>query len=471
MKAFSFFKQIGRLLFLNVLVKPVWIFGVDRQIQNVTGHEAYGTYFSLLNLSLVFAFITDAGLSAMTNQQLASGASFNVVQLLRLKVLLAVVYGLLVGITAWLTGAHHWRILLLVIGIQILLSFLNFFRSIITAHQLFALDVWLSVVDKLLMLALFLPLLYMPLFQMPITLSFFLQMQLFCTAAATSIALFIIHKKKLLYTNAARQKITAVLKAITPFAVIILAMAAHNRLDGFLLERLHRNGAYEAGVYAASYRLLDSANMAGYLIASFLVPFLARHQDKALLVQQTVLTARYGLLLFGGVAALAAVFFAVPIQAALYPSSTYYTAVVLQWCLPVLPAYFLLHVYGSLLTARGQLKPFIYRLLLSVFINMVLNFLLIPYWGAVGCCVAALASQYTCAITVYFFAARKYKLPHAARQWGYLAVAALLLAWLFYAGRQQAMPLLFVLTASVVVVMLALFAYLPFFKRFYSLSR
>src|SRR3954462_12744672 len=112
MKAFPFFRNLGALLLLNVLIKPLWIFGVDRQVQNLVGHQAYGTYFSLLNLSLVFAFITDAGLSNMANRQLASGVPYPVRQLLHLKLGLAALYCVLVLATAWATGALQWHILL-----------------------------------------------------------------------------------------------------------------------------------------------------------------------------------------------------------------------------------------------------------------------------------------------------------------------------------------------------------------------
>lgn len=471
MKAFSFFKSLARLLFLNVLVKPLWIFGVDRQIQNIVGHQAYGTYFSLLNLSLVFSFITDAGISGMMNRQLASGAPYNIKQLLRLKLFLAALYTLLVLIIALFTGVQQWPVLALVIAIQILLSFFNFFRSIITAHQLFGADAWLSIIDKGLMLLLFLPLLYGQLFQKPITILFFLQAQLLCTALAAGIALLIILKKELLYTTGALQKITGIIKAVLPYALIILLMAAHNRLDGFLLERLHPNGAYEAGVYAASYRLLDAANMMGFLVASFLVPFIARNGANILLIQETVSTSRYGLLLFGIFTTLFLLLFATPVQQALYPASTLYTAQVLQWCLPVLPAYLILQVYGSLLTAMAQLKPFLLLLAISVFINIILNFLFIPEWGAVGCCIAALSSQYICAISVYFFATRKNKFRHDKKGWITLVIVSFLLACLFYYGRQYAVHPVLAALAGSGLAMLALFSYLPHFKRFLILSR
>ena len=72
MKSLSFFKGLSWLIVLNLLVKPVWIFFIDRQVQNIVGHELYGKYFALLNLSYVLYFLSDAGLSSMLNQRMAS---------------------------------------------------------------------------------------------------------------------------------------------------------------------------------------------------------------------------------------------------------------------------------------------------------------------------------------------------------------------------------------------------------------
>jgi O-antigen/teichoic acid export membrane protein len=454
-------------LFLNGLVKPLWIFGVDRQVQNIVGFEAYGTYFSLFNLAYVFSFVTDAGLSNMMNRQWAAGAPGNVNQLLRIKAGLAVLYIVLVAGTAWLTSAALWPILLPVIGIQVALSFFLFLRSLITAHQLFGLDAWLSVVDKVLMLFLFLPLLYTQLFQIPITLSLFLYAQLGCTALAVALAAAGAAKNGLFYSTAVVQNVVRVFKSVLPYALIILLMAAHNRLDAFLLERLHGRGAYEAGVYAAAYRLLDAANMMGYLVASFLVPFLARHRTEPLLVQETVLETRYGMLLYGLFASLFLVCFAVPVQQVLYPAGGEYTALVIQWCLAVLPAYLLLHVYGSVLTAMGQLNAFIRILIGAVVVNTILNIILIPSWGAVGCCFAALVSQYGCAALVFFVASQRNKIAFDSTVWRRLFAAGVLLGCLFFIGRQQAISpvVLFLIGGS--IVMLALFIYLPFLKRLF----
>src|ERR1700759_4077564 len=92
MRSSSFFKGLSWLIVLNLLIKPAWIFFIDRQVQNIVGYEEYGKYFSLLNLSYVLFFLNDAGLSNMLNQRMANGIPVNIGQLLRLKSFLLLLY-------------------------------------------------------------------------------------------------------------------------------------------------------------------------------------------------------------------------------------------------------------------------------------------------------------------------------------------------------------------------------------------
>ena len=49
----KFVTNLALLLFLNLLIKPFWILGIDREVQNLVGEKEYGLYFALFNLSLV----------------------------------------------------------------------------------------------------------------------------------------------------------------------------------------------------------------------------------------------------------------------------------------------------------------------------------------------------------------------------------------------------------------------------------
>ena len=68
----KFYSSLGLLIMLNVIIKPVWIFAIDRQVQNTVGTAGYGSYFALLNFSIIFGFILDWGLTNFFNQQLAA---------------------------------------------------------------------------------------------------------------------------------------------------------------------------------------------------------------------------------------------------------------------------------------------------------------------------------------------------------------------------------------------------------------
>src|SRR6476620_6112026 len=180
MKSLSFFKGLSWLILLNLLVKPVWIFFIDRQVQNIAGFDSYGKYFAILNLSFVLLAVADAGLSIMLNQRMAYHHHVNVSQFLRLKILLILLYTVACCFIAWLSHITSWQLFFYVILIQALTSLFVFLRSIITAHQYFTTDAWFSVIDKLLMILICGAMIYTSFF-IRINLVIFLQVQTLCT--------------------------------------------------------------------------------------------------------------------------------------------------------------------------------------------------------------------------------------------------------------------------------------------------
>src|SRR5882724_4129125 len=110
-----FYSSLGLLIILNMVIKPLWIFGIDRQVQNATGTAAYGNYFSLFNLSIVFSFLLDCGLTTFFNRQLASQKE-NIIDragsFLFIKLLFAFIYAGIVFSTAKIAGVDRYDILL-----------------------------------------------------------------------------------------------------------------------------------------------------------------------------------------------------------------------------------------------------------------------------------------------------------------------------------------------------------------------
>ena len=218
MKKGNFFKGLSWLLLLNLLIKPVWIFAIDRQVQNIAGGEAYGSYFSLVNITYVLLFIADAGLSNMLTQRVAAKAATNLMQLLQFKLVLLFIYIISCCFIAWLTHISQWQIFFYIIAIQALGSFFIFLRGVLTANQYFLTDAIFSVVDKAILILLCSGFIYGSLGFLSIL--HFVQLQTTTTLLAV-IALSILLVKRSVFIESQQQSAVTIITRTAPFAIII----------------------------------------------------------------------------------------------------------------------------------------------------------------------------------------------------------------------------------------------------------
>jgi O-antigen/teichoic acid export membrane protein len=286
----------------------------------------------------------------------------------------------------------------------------------------------------------------------------FLYIQLFCTTLAIFIAFLILFWHKIRFSFA-KQKVFnwQQLKSVLPFALIVLLMSAHYRLDGFLLERLHPDGPAQAGIYAMAYRLLDAANMIGFLVASFLLPFIARHFSTGVSVTEVILNSRHLLMLFSISIAMAAFYLAPWIQQLLYHTTDRSTASVLQFCIPALIGYSMVQVYGTVLTATGYIMTFCKIVLTSLLLNLIINIWLIPGQGAQACCYAAMASQWFCGVATLLLVKQKTGIPIDNKSILLYLFLALLLALGYWLGKMAGMPPAALLAGSIILTFILSF--------------
>jgi O-antigen/teichoic acid export membrane protein len=448
----NFLSGLSWLVLLNILIKPVWLLGVDRQVQNIVGHETYGQYFSILSLSIILSFVADLGITNMVNRQLALGEGINIKKFIFSKGFLAILYVILVFLVAVISGITNFSLLILIVLIQILTSFLLFFRSIITANQFFKTDAWISIVDKLLMIVILLPVLY--LFPVAIDLLDFLKLQLITILITIIIAIKFSYK---IQSSRISVNNNFNINRTLPFIFIILLMSILYRIGGFLLERLHVNGAYEAGIYASAFRITDAGNMVGYLVASFLVPFAARNLKQTSLLGTTVLQLRWNLMLLGGFAVVFTIIYSKELVRLLYNYEEPFQSQVLILSVWSLPALYFIHIYSSLLTAKGSFNSLILIIAGGVVLNVLMNIVLIPAYGARACGWAALGSLSFSAIACYFIATYKLKLALAISS---IVVAVLIISglyFLFYFLKWQQWSLLSSAITGVCVLLLVMF--------------
>ena len=171
-------------------------------------------------------------------------------------------------------------------------------------------------------------------------------------------------------------------------------MMLYTRSDSVLLERLHPKGAYEAGIYAKGFRLLDAFYMFGMIFANLLLPIFARslkeHKDKVLPLLS--LSSR---LLIGGSILIAFLchFHAERILGWVYLSDLKEATRSFQLIMWGFIGMATSLIFGSLLTAGGELKLLNFFSVAGVVINVALNLVLIPAWGANGAAFSCLITQ------------------------------------------------------------------------------
>ena len=112
----KFAANLAFLFAANLLVKPYWIFGIDRVVQNKLGAAEYGTYFAVFNYSFLLSVVLDFGINNFNNRAISRNGnrvSEYLLNMLMLKFFLAIVYFSLTFLSAWFTGFNVQQLQLL----------------------------------------------------------------------------------------------------------------------------------------------------------------------------------------------------------------------------------------------------------------------------------------------------------------------------------------------------------------------
>jgi O-antigen/teichoic acid export membrane protein len=387
------------LLGVNLLIKPLWILGIDRTVQNITGAQEYGFYFALLNFSLLFNILLDLGITNFNNRNISQHGHLlqkHFSGIAMLKFILAIVYVTITLSVGYLLGyeSRQFYFLIFLSINQFLLSFILYLRSNIAGLQLFKTDAVLSVLDRLLMIIFCSILIWGNVLTKPFRIELFLYAQtgayFFAFLICLTIVIIKAHFKKPSWNIAF---FLLILKQSFPFALLILLMTFYNRIDSVMLERILDNGSYHSGIYAAAYRLLDAFNMIAYLFAVILLPLFSRMlktKDDILPIIKISFSLLFVISTF---VAVFSCFFAENIMGLMYHHQAKEAADVFKiliFCfIPMATTY----VFGTLLTANGSLKILNIIAFSGMFINIIFNIIFIPMYGVAGAATVSLTTQ------------------------------------------------------------------------------
>jgi O-antigen/teichoic acid export membrane protein len=397
---------------LNLLIKPIFIFGIDRQIQNMAGPENYGLYYAVFSFSLLGSMLLDAGLSNYNARQVAiypEKALKRTPALLGLRLWLFVVYALLTLSIGWWVGYRGaaWTLLAMVSINQGLNYTLFFLRSNLQGMHLFKRDGALSVLDRALTIGFCIPLLKGYSYSGNLLLDFVL-VQTMAYSLSTALALY--WNSRFTSLKPAFQPLLqkSLLAQTFPFAVLGLVMTLYSRLDAVMLVNMLPDGIFQAGQYAAGYRLLDAFATVPLLLSGMLLPLFSRQIYQS---EKTAPLARFtGLLLLGSgwLLGLMAYFHHEAILRLMYTHNSAEQDRLFVWLMWTYLPIAGIFVFGSLLTAAGKLKLLNWLAVGGLILNVSLNLVLIPSEGAVGAAIATFITQFLLFVAQLWFAARRF---------------------------------------------------------------
>ncbi len=487
----KFVKNLVLLLILNLLIKPFWILGIDRTVQNTVGAEEYGFYFAVFNFSFLFNILLDLGITNFNNKSIAQNRQLLTKYLSNILVLKLLLFGLYLLLTfsfAFVIDYSPEQIKLLVFLAvnQFLLSFILYLRSNLGGLHLFRTDAMISVLDRILMILICSLLLWGNVVD-----EFRIQYFVYAQTAGYGITVMITFllvvqhaRKKWLRLNWNFPFLLAIARKSFPFAVLVLLMTFYNRIDSVMLERLlGDDGARYSGIYASAYRLLDAANMIAYLFAVLLLPIFARMIKQKQSLEELAKLAFTLIITPAIMVAVAAFFYKTELMQMLYPihageSQAFFAHRIeessrvfglLMACFMVIST---TYIFGTLLTANGSLMKLNLIAFSGMLLNILLNFLLIPILFSTGSAIASLFTQSLVAITQVVIVKRMFgfRVNHVLLGKLFVFSAGLILLGLL--SRQLPLPWLHSLVAfGVAGIGLALLIRLISLRQIYALIR
>ena len=396
----EFLINILFLVTINLLIKPLFIFGIDRNVQNLVGEKAYGVYFSLMSFTIMFQIINDLGIQIFNsreisqNQQLLDKYFSNIIVL---KTCLGLIYIVSIALMA-VIFQYDISLFPLIFSLainQILFSLLGYLRSNVAGLGYYRTNSILTILDKLMMILVCSILLWVEPFRSNFNIEWFVHAQNLTLFVTCCIAFFTVYKKvKLFKIRFHKPFLLSILRGSLPYALAIFLMTIYTRTDVVMLERLLPDGDRQAGIYASAYRLLDAVNMLGFLFAGLLLPMFSRILKSGESISPLLRFSFQIIMVAALTLAVGVWFHRTEIMHVLYHEATDFSGEVLGYLMFSFVAISGTYIYSTLLGANGSVSKMNGVFIAAIFINILLNFILIPSQKALGAALSTLITQF-----------------------------------------------------------------------------
>ncbi len=420
----EFFLNILFLLAVNVLIKPFFIFGIDLTVQNRVGTEQYGIYSVLMSFTFLPMILNDFGIQNFNNRHISQHQYLfpkYFPNIFSLKIILSAVYFVVAMTGAFALGyaQKYFSLLIFMVINQILVSLTLYLRTNISGMAMYRWDSFASVMDKLLLIVFCSLLLWANPFADGIfRIQDFVYAQTLAYSLSAIFALSILRPHLPKFSFRLRPIFwRLILKQSYPFALVVFLMTLYTRIDSVMLEKLLPDGNFQAGIYAACYRLLDAANMLGFLFAGLLLPMFARMLKVGESVEPLVRFSLQLLLAAAITIAVAVISYRSELMIFQNQHATAAWGGVLGFLIASFVAVSVSYIYGTLLTSNGSLMKMNRIFIFGVLLNILLNFILIPTQKALGAAISTCVTQFSMTILQVILSQREIKFSRPLHIW------------------------------------------------------
>lgn len=222
------------------------------------------------------------------------------------------------------------------------------------------------------------------------------------------------------------------LRRALPFGALLLGFALYYRVDIVMLRWLRDES--EVGLYSAAYRFVDAVILLAATLGTPFYPRLSNMMGQNIQgVRDLLETTWRPMFALGLPVAIGTFFVARPLILTLFGREFEEAAFLLQiliWgSLPIL----LINIPSHALNAADRVWLLAGVFGLSALVNVAVNFLLIPRWGAVGAGMATVLCEWLNLVVIMRLVSREFRISFAAEGlWRYLLAAAgmALVLWL-----------------------------------------
>jgi O-antigen/teichoic acid export membrane protein len=413
----KFVTNLAFLLFMNLFIKSIFILGFDTAVQKQVGTASFGIYYVILNFSIILNVILDLGITNFNNKNIAQNNHLltkHFSGLFTLKIVLAVVYFIVLLLSGLLIGYNSQLMkLLMVQGFNMfLLVFINYLRSNLAGLHLFKTDAIVSVLDRSILIIICIVLLKTGAFKDPNGqgIMYYVYAQTFAYLVTAIIAFILILNKTHLFKFQWNWAFSVmILKKSFPFAILTLLMSFYNRIDTVMIERMLPNGGEQAGIYAQAFRILDATNMIAFLTAGMLLPIFSRMLKNKESVESLVRLISTLLLTPAIVIGVGCLFYGKELMDLIYIVHIEESAKIFGLLMMSFIAIATSYIFGTLLTANGNMKQLNIMAAFGMVFNISLNLILIRMYNAYGSAISSMITQFSTAIIQVIIAQRVFK--------------------------------------------------------------